>query len=72
MNRLTLVLSSFLIFVSSTPTGGSGDDGFRWGGYGGYGGYGGGLSSVSVIGGVFPLPCDCLSRCVRLEYLEQS
>ena len=36
----------------------------RWGGYGG--GYGG-LSSVSVVGGVFPLPCDCLSRCVSYK-----
>ena len=34
----------------------------RRGGYGGYGGHGGG--SVFITGGIFPLPCDCLTKCV--------
>ena len=33
----------------------------RWGGYGG---------TSLIAGGVFPLPCDCLSRCVSLKQKE--
>ena len=37
----------------------------RRGGFGVYGGHGGG--SVFITGGVFPLPCDCLTKCVSYK-----
>ena len=65
---LTMLHSSLFLgfFLLSTITCGPASDtpAPRWGG----GGWGG--STGIIAGGVFPLPCDCLSKCVSIIFYE--
>ena len=50
-----------LLLVSAIGCGPAEPQASRWGG-----GWGHGASTGVIAGGVFPLPCDCLSKCVSI------